>query len=332
MVKVALIGAGCMGRVHAAAYRKLDDAELIAVCDLDTKRAQELGPRAEVSSDYQDILNDPNIDMVDICLPTFLHKEAVIQAANAGKHVLCEKPIARTVEDGELMVKACEEAGVKFSVGHVVRFFPDFAKLKDVLASGQIGEAKVIRSSRGGGFPTWGWQNWYADYEKSGGPLVDLIIHDFDFLRWVFGPVDRVFAKSLTGRYENLDYSLVTLRFANGMVAHVEGSWAEPPGTPFAVSLEVAGTKGLYQYSNQQSMPVILRTRQGEAVPKAVPESPLLMEPYTRQIDAFIQSILDKQSPTVSGHEAIESLRISLAACRSAETGAVIHLGGGSNA
>ena len=329
MIKVGMIGAGCMGGVHAAAYKRLTEARLVTICDLKREKAEKLaGDGVQVVTDYHDILQDPEIDVVDVCLPTYLHKKVVLEAAAAGKHVFCEKPIARSVEDAEAMVKACKDAGVKLGVGHVVRFFPDYYKVKDVLAGGAIGEAKVIRASRGGAFPAWPEDNWYADYAKSGGPIVDLIIHDFDFLRWVFGPVKRVFAKSLTGKHHMLDHALVTLRFENGIIAHVEGSWAQPPGTPFATTLEIAGTKGLYEYSNQDAMPIMLRTAEGEARASAVPESPLAVEPYTAQLQAFIKSIIDNTDVPVPGEEAIEALKIALAACESAETGEVVWLGG----
>lgn len=336
MIKVGMIGAGVMGGVHAAAYGRVSNAQLTTICDLRPEKAQKLaGPGVKVVTDYHEILQDPEIDVVDVCLPTYLHKEVVLAAAAAGKHVFCEKPIALSVEDAEVMVQACKQAGVKLGIGQVVRFFPDYAKAKDLLASGRIGEPKVVRTSRGGAFPIWPEDKWYADYSKSGGPIVDLIIHDFDWLLWLFGPVKRVFAKSVSKQeqvgQEPLAHALVTLRFENGIIAHLEGSWAQPQGTPFSTSFEIAGTKGLYEYSKEQAMPLVLRTAQGEERAKSVPESPLALEPYTAQLKAFMEAIIHDSDVPVPGQEAINALQVALAACQSAKTGEVVWLGGGQN-
>lgn len=331
MIKVGLIGAGTMGRSHNRAYNSLENAQLVAICDLDATKAEKLAkPGMTVVTDYQEILQDPSIDVVDICVPTYLHKEIVLAAAKAGKHVFCEKPIALSVEDAEEMVAACHGAGVKLGVGHVVRFFPDYYRLKNILASGQIGDPKVVRTSRGGSFPTRKPDNWYADYTKSGGPIVDLIIHDFDFLLWLFGPVRRVFAKTVPNQV-GFDHALVTLRFKNGLIAHVEGSWSQPKGTPFSTSYEVAGTKGLYEYSKDRTPPLIVRTEQGDQRAKSVPRSPLAVDPYAAQLSAFFNAIAEEQEVPVSGEVAIAALEVALAARQSAETGEVVWLGGESD-
>lgn len=333
MLKIGLIGAGVMGRTHRAAYKKLSNVQLTVICDIDLEKAQKLADgEIAVVQNYEEVLNDPNIDVVDICLPTYLHKQVVLEAAAKGKHVFCEKPISLSLEDAQEMIDACDKAGVKLGVGHVVRFFPDYAKAKTAVETGVIGDAKVVRTSRSGAFPAWSEDNWYADYSRSGGPIVDLIIHDFDFLRWMFGPIKRVFAKTITGKHEMLDHALVNLRFENGIIAHVEGSWAQPPGSPFTTSLEIAGTEGLYDYTNQKSMPLILRTSQGTAAAVQVPESPLALDPYAAELKAFFTCILEDKPVPVSGTEAKEALRIALAAKQSAETGEVIWLGGKDNA
>lgn len=331
MIKVGLIGAGTMGRVHGSALRRLQNAQLKAVCDLRLEKAQQVaGPEVQAVTDYQAILDDPEIDVVDVCLPTHLHKEVVAAAARAGKHVFCEKPIALNLKDAQEMIDACKKAGVKLGIGHVVRFFPDYYRVKDVLASGRIGEPKAVRTFHGGSFPSWSDDNWYADYSKSGGPIVDLIIHDFDFLLWLFGPVSRVFAKSVKGQ-KNLDHALVTLRFASGLIAHVEGTWAQPKGTPFSSSYEIAGTKGLYEYSKDRSVAVLLRTAQGDNQAQFYPESPLALEPYTAQLKAFFDAVAADEEVPVSAEDAVRALEVALAAYRSAQSGEVVWLGGEQN-
>lgn len=332
MIKVGMIGAGVMGATHRAAYAGLGEAQLTTICDLKLEKAQKLaGEGVAVVTDYKQILADPEIDLVDICLPTYLHKEIVLEAAAAGKHVFCEKPIALSLEDAEEMVQACREAGVKLGVGQVVRFFPDYSKVKDLLNTDRLGEVKVVRTTRGGAFPIWPEDCWYADYDKSGGPIVDLMIHDFDWLLWLFGPVQRVFAKSVRKKENNkdlLDHALATLRFESGLIAHVEGSWAQPQGTPFATAFELAGTKGLYEYTKEKAMPLILRNAEGEKQAKSVPESPLAVEPYTAQLKAFVNAIVTGTDVPVPGEEAIKALEVALAVRQSAQSGEVVWLGG----
>lgn len=336
MIKVAMIGAGVMGRAHRAAYTRLDAAELTTICDIRLDKAEKLaGPGIKIVADYRAVLLDPEIDAVDVCLPTYLHKEVVLAAAQAGKHVFCEKPLALSLDDANEMVEACAAAEVKLGVGQVVRFFPDYYKAKDVLKSGRIGEPKVIRTSRSGAFPIWPENDWYADYAKSGGPIVDLMIHDLDWLLWLFGPVQRVFAKSvkkdLTVNEKRLDHALVTLRFKNGIIAHTEASWAEPQGSPFNTSFEIAGTKGLYEYAKENATPLIWRSAKGEERATSVPESPLALEPYTAQLKVFYEALLENKEVPVSGREATKALEVALAARKSAFTGEVVWLGGRDN-
>lgn len=331
MFNVGLIGAGVMGRTHLSAYSHLSNAKVVAICDSNYKKAKKLvDTKLNVVTDYNELLQDPEIDVVDICLPTYLHKDIVLAAAKAGKHVFCEKPLALSLDDGYAMIKACRDANVKLGVGHVVRFFPEYYRLRDVLKSGKIGEAKVVRTSRGGSFPLRKEDNWYGDYTKSGGPIVDLVIHDFDFLLWLFGPISRVFAKSVKGQ-ENFDHTFITLRFENGVIAHVEGSWAQPKGTTFATSYEVAGTKGLYEYASEDSKSVVVRTSDGQQGAISIPKSPLAMSPYAVQLGAYFNALANDQAPPVSGEDALNALKVALAAKMSADTGEVVFLGGEQN-
>lgn len=325
MIRVGIIGAGLMGRVHAAAYTHIPDSVLTAVADIRPEAASALAALsgAAVYTDGHELIRSGKVDVVDVALPTYLHKEYVLAAAAAGKHVFCEKPLALSLPDAREMIAACDQAGVKFMVGHVVRFFPEYAKLRQLAKAGEVGTPKFARTSRGGAFPAHGWQNWFADPAKSGGPLVDLVIHDFDWLRWVFGPVARVFAKSLTGRQlPNMDYCLTTVRFASGALAHVEGSWAAPAGAPFLTAVEIGGTGGLMEYRSQQAVGLRKTVKTPDhPIANAVPESPLQEDPYMLELRHFIHCVATGAQPLVTGQEALESLKVALAAAESARTG-----------
>lgn len=328
-MRVGIVGAGTMGRVHGESHREAGH-EVVAVYDLRPEArealARETGARPAES--YEDLLGDPAVEVVDICLPTHLHREYVEAAARAGKHVICEKPIALSLADARAMIETCQAARVHLYIAHVVRFFPEYRRARELVLAGEVGRPGIIRTSRMGGFPA-GWADWYAQPEQGGTVLVDLVIHDFDWLRWTFGEVERVYAKSLTGRTaERLDYALVTLRLASGAIAHVEGSWAHPG---FRYAFEIAGDAGVLEFDSARVQPLVVRPRQaGHGSGPAgveVPESPLAESPYTTQLRHFARCIRGEEKPVVTAWDAYKALAISLAALESARTGRPVSLG-----
>lgn len=316
-----------MGSTHAEAYRVLDNAELVAVADLVPERAQAIAARtgATVRS-ASEIIADPSIDVIDVCVPTYLHRDFVVAAADAGKHVFCEKPMARTLTEAEEMKAACDKAGVRLGIGHVVRFFPEYIRAYNKVHSGEVGKVAVVRCTRGGfNLPT-AWKDWYANYEYSGGLVLDMIIHDFDYLRWLLGPVERVFAKGTRGRdYNRLEYALVSLKFKSGAIAHVEGSWVNSGG--FHTRFEIAGEKGLIDYDSRKANPITLTVNKAGGAPGVpVPASAWAESPYTTEIRNFINVLDGKEGQIVDGNEGYESLKVALAALESIETGKPVNL------
>lgn len=329
MIHVLVIGAGAMGSTHAAAYAAMPNVHLAGIADSDERKGARVAEACGTAaySSYESAMTDlDQIDVVDICLPTPFHKKYVIKAADAGKHVICEKPLARNLKDAREMIEHCNNNGVRLFVGHVLRFFHEYVHTKGLLDKGTVGNAAVVRAGRGGGYPI-GWQNWYSDFGASGGITLDAMIHDFDYLRWCFGDVERVFAKGLHGRvHAQMDYSLVTLRFQSGVIAHVEGTWAHDG---FSMNLEIAGTKGIIDYDSARDKPLLSLNRSsstagGGGVP--VPESPVEENPYKQELRHFIDCIEQGTQPLVTAEDAYEALRIALAALESMETGQPVTL------
>ncbi len=320
-MKILLVGAGTMGQVHAAAYRNMPDHEVTGVVDIDQDRARAISAdRIPTYASLGDGLAASDAEVVDICLPTFLHKDAALAAANARRHIICEKPIARTLGEAEAMQAAAARAGVRLFVAHVVRFFPEYDRVKQMMDTHALGRVGVVRLFRGGGFPR-GWNDWYGDSALSGAVPVDLMVHDLDFLHWCFGPVARVYAKSaLDGRH-----IFATLRLAQGEIAQVEGSWAYPAG--FWTRLEVAGEHGLVEYASDQHGAVTIRRGPSSSAPGvAVPSSPLQDSPYFRELRHFLDCLETGADPRVSARDAIEALRVALAVQESLSTGTVVRL------
>ena len=324
MKKVALIGAGTMGRTHANAYLSIPDAKLMAVCDLNAEKAEVLASRhgAAVYTDYESMVDEVDFDILDICLPTYLHSEYALDAMKRGKHVFCEKPIALTEEDAVLMARTAEECNVKFSVGHVLRFFPQYKNAVSIVKEGKIGNPRLIRTTRNQAFPNWSWENWYADYSKSGGPILDLVIHDIDWIIANYGDIARVYASSFNGNVPGQEHCLCILRLKNGAIAHVEGSWAYPQGSVFRMTYEVIGTDGEIEYDSVKDSPILIQTNT-DGVHKNEYLNPMYgnAEPYGAELRAFIEAVDKGKDVVIAGEDAIKALKVCLACIKSSMTG-----------
>lgn len=334
MVRVALVGCGTMGRVHTNGYQLLENARLQAVCDLDEEKADALAKASGAKRylSFDEMLQNEAFEVLDLCLPTYMHKEFAVRAMRAGKHVFCEKPIALNEQDAKEMVQVAREMGVKFSVGHVLRFFPPYRQAIQTISSGKIGVPKLIRTIRNQAFPQWSWNGWYKDYSKSGGPILDLVIHDFDWILHNFGEVERVYAKSFNGTVTDQEHCMVTLRLKNGAIAHVEGSWGYPRGAAFHTSFEIVGTAGQLEYDNMEQCGLKkLTCEESFSTGYLAPSTPN-REPYAAELREFIDCIEQNTPVTVTGEQAIEALRISLAAIESSQTGKPVTLKKGGEA
>ena len=327
-MKVGIVGTGFMGTAHAEAWAATG-AEIAGFAAETVETAEELAATygVKIYPTLEAMLRE--VDVVDICTPTHLHHEMVLQAADAGKDIVCEKPLARTVEQAVEMVRAVREAGVRLLVAHVVRFFPEYAQAQALVAAGKIGRPGVIRLSRGSYRPKKPVGNWFLDEAKSGGILMDLMIHDFDYARWVGGEVESVYARRVSENHPHapVDYGLAILRHRNGALSHVAGAWAYPPPT-FRTGLEIAGDEGLIQFDSEDSAPItnLLRAAEGEAPDVAIPASPLSESPYTTQIKEFYRALRDGTPARVSAADGLAAVQIAQAAIESSGSGRAVTL------
>jgi predicted dehydrogenase len=324
MLRVGIIGMGFMGVTHLRGWGKTP-AQIMGTYSLeDASTARYAAQNTTKAYQSIDALIE-DVDVVDICTPTNTHHELVLRAAAAGKHVLCEKPLALTLQQAREMLEACQKAGVKLLVAHVVRFFPEYALAKSNVDSGSIGRIAVIRLTRAS-FKPGTDDSWFHDYEKSGGMIMDLMIHDFDFARWVGGDVETVFAKNIRNRYPDADgdYSHVILKHKNGALSHVEGGWVYPKPL-FRTSLEIAGDAGLIEHPVGSSAPLGIYLKEDESGGKpeiAVPRSPVAEDPYTTEIKHFYNVFTDDTvTPRITAEDGFEALKIARAAIESAKTG-----------
>jgi len=325
MLRIGIVGTGTMGTTHAERYRRMDGVEVVAVANRSgaDEFVAEHAPGATAVEGGRRLIETADIDAVDVCTPTPTHRDLVTAAAERGLPTFCEKPLAGTIEDARAIVDAVERADVPFVVGHVVRFFPAYARIREAVEAGTIGQLGVARTRRLSPFPDWGSDDWYADEAASGGVLVDLAIHDVDFLRWLFGDVDRVFAR--TTPTEDGGHAHATLRFASGAVGYVEASWSHPAEDGLRTAVELAGDGGLIEYDSTEATP-IRATVDGDPVAGL---DMLDRDPFRRELDEFVECVERGVDPsTVSTPDSVEALRVCLAARRSAERGRPVDVEG----
>jgi predicted dehydrogenase len=328
-MKVGIVGVGFMGTTHAAGWA--DTPATVAGFTAETSReADALAKRynTKVYPSLEEML--PDVDVVDICSPTHLHYEMALQAAAEGKHIVCEKPLARTTRQAREILSACRKAGVQLLVAHVVRFFPEYALAHSAVMEGQVGRPAVIRLHRGSYRPKKPVGNWFLDEVKSGGILMDLMIHDYDYARWVAGEVESVSARRVTQRHPDapVDYGLVILSHRSGALSHIAGAWAYPPPT-FRTHLEIAGDRGLIEFDSDGTAPIqnlILKSAGSEAPDVALPSSPVSEDPYTTQIKEFYSALADGKATRVSATDGLVAVQIAEAALESAHTGQPVKL------
>lgn len=328
-MRVGIVGAGFMGTTHAAGWAETG-AELVGFTAETAAEAEPLAKAcgAQVFPELQALIDA--VDVVDVCTPTHLHHPIVLQAAAAGKDIICEKPLARHVPEAQEMVRVCREQGVRLLVAHVVRFFPEYALAQEQVASGAIGQPGVLRLARGSYRPKKPVGNWFLDEAKSGGILMDLMIHDFDYARWLAGEVESVFARKVTATHPDapVDYGLAILRHRSGALTHVAGAWAYPPPT-FRTGLEIAGDRGLIQFDSDVTAPIaaLLRQDRGAGAPDvALPASPTSESPYTTQIKEFYTALQTDRPARVTAEDGLAAVQIAVAAMESAATGRPVRL------
>lgn len=322
MVNVGIAGIGFMGMIHYLAYQRLGGVKVAAMCETDTQRLAgdwrsikgNFGPQGQIMdlegiakyTDLDEFVRDPNIEMVDICLPPRLHPKAAVSALEAGKHVLCEKPIALHVADAEQMVETAERAGRQLMIGQVLPFFDAFAFARQAVIDGRYG--KVL----GGNFvrlisdPLWLRDFW--DPNGCGGPLVDLHIHDAHFIRLLFG-MPRAVRSVGRLRGEMVEYFNTQFLFGDAsLVVTATGGVINQQGRPFTHGYEIHLEKATLVHDSWMGMPVTVLAENGEV------EKPQLgggdeIDAFARELGEAIRCVeTGKRSELLDGRLARDAL------------------------
>jgi predicted dehydrogenase len=324
MLQAGIVGAGYIGEYHARGYAGLPNVKLAAVVDPNLTNAQKLAEQyqAVALTDLESLIAS-DVDLVSICTPTPSHMQIANVLMRAGKHVLCEKPIARTLEQAQSMIDTANQSGVKFMVAHVSRYEVDHRKAREILERGEIGDLRMAFHSITSTYPGWSVQDWLGDEEKSGGPIVDLAIHSVDFMLWLFkSPVRQVYALGSQQATARNHYVLATLQFANGGLGLVESSWAHPPAAPLSCRVELCGTNGriAWDYDQIDGMQTFIECLGRHSYALEGENS------FAAEIADFVQCINNDLPSPVPGSEAKQALQVCLAALESLKSGRCVEL------
>ena len=336
-VNVAVVGLGFMGVTHIKAYHQLKAAKIVAVCDsvrlpvngvlagvagnVAKSGDLDLGWQVKVYRALDEVLADPEVDLVDLCVPTPLHPEQAIAALEAGKHVLCEKPLALNSAQARRIVRAAQAARGFFMPAMCVRFWPGWSCLKQVVDEEPYGKVQAARFRRMS--PTPGWSKaTYASGNQSGGALLDLHIHDTDFVQFLFGRPVSVYSTGVTRGGDSIDHVVTQYNYARGPVVYAEGSWLLTGN--FSMSYTVLCERATLDYDMARGAEALQVTEAGKK-PRVI--KPVGPDGYIGEMRYMIEAILSGNAPkVVTAQDGLSAVEICEAEAKSVRTGRVVCL------
>jgi predicted dehydrogenase len=332
MIRIGIIGLGFMGKTHYGIYARNPEAQVVAVSDIDPKRAAgdltgasgHLDPAEESrlpmqhirgTTDWRELIAMKDVDVVDVCLPTPAHVEVVPPALAAGKHVICEKPLARTSADARVIADAAARAKGLFMPAMCMRFWPEWAWLKRAVVEGHYGRVLAAMFRRVGSYPAKGW---LLDGSLSGGAALDLHIHDTDFVYHLFGKPRGVFSRGYTGESGEIDHVFTQYLYdsphrGTPMVS-AEAAWTMSPGFAFAMRYTVVFERATADYDlTRKDTLMLYADGRSEPVPHAMHNG------WTGELGYFLECVKTRQKPErVTADDAVAGLQIIEAERRSA--------------
>lgn len=270
MLKIGLIGCGFMGTMHANCYQNIPGVELAAVADVreDVAKTLAKGTNAAIYGDGKDLIANADLDIIDICLPTYLHAEYAMLAMEKAPYVFVEKPVALTAAEADAMLEKAAKTGCQVQIGQVIRFWDEYVKLRQIVQSGIYGKVVNANFRRISPRPTWGWEDWLLKTALSGGAAQDLHIHDMDFALYLFGTPNQLqTVKNIIGEPNSYIHSL--LRY-DDFVVTVEGTWDLPGSYPFTATFRVVFEKAVVEnaggkfmcYTDQGAQEIVIEKAQ----------------------------------------------------------------------
>ncbi len=338
-IRVGLIGLGFMGRTHATLWQQVPGARLVAVADADPVRRSggasvqgNIGGAqapldfsgVQTFADGRELIAQAPVDAVDICLPTYLHAEFTQLAAAAGKHVFVEKPMALTSDQAAAMIEAAHRNNVQLMVGQCLRFWPEYNYLRDCVNTGRLGKLLKASFFRLSSKPTWAWEGWLLDPARSGSAMLDMHVHDVDYVNFVLGRPRSIYATAgRTGATPGWDLVTAQWAYPDGCQVNLEGAWYNLESFPFRAGYLAVFERGVVQMDSAAQPTVTLYRPGREAEPVA-----LAGDAYLSELAYFTRCLLEGKSVAemVAPESARASLELVEAERRSAESGSILSL------
>jgi predicted dehydrogenase len=340
MVRVGIAGIGFMGVTHYKAYQGVEGAQVAAIFTRDRKKLE--GDWSGVKGNFGDaggvqdltgirkyddldgMLADPEIDLIDLCLPSNLHRDMALRAMEAGKHVLVEKPIALSVEDADAMIEAAERTGRLLMVAQVLRFWPEFAAIKDLIASGEYGKLRGAHFKRVISRPDWSGDDWFADQKRTGGAVVDLHIHDTDFVHYLFGRPAAVWSTGSLSANGQVDYLVTEYQFpGENLCISAQSGAVAMKGITFEHGFDVYFERGMLKHNSSTTPALEVYTEDGGKSEI----KPRIGDAFVEQLRTATRAVAEGRLPEViAARSARDSLATVLAEAESVKTGRPVEL------
>ena len=338
MIRVGIIGLGFMGKMHFRCYQATKDVKVAAICDIDENKFKSVSGTAgniagaeqpldltgvEVYTDFNKMLAGAKLEAISITLPSYMHLKHTLKALQAGLHVLCEKPMAMNTRQCEKMIAAARENNKILQIGHCIRFWPEYAKTKEIIDSGEYGKVKAATFQRLSMTPTWSWNNWLLNGEQSGGALLDLHIHDSDFVQYVFGVPKAVYSRGTKGPSGDYDHIVTQYLCEDDCVITAEGGWIMTPGFGFEMSFNIVLEKATITYDCTRKPAFKVCPLGAEAFTPQVQAG----DGYSLEIAHFAKVLGGQKPPEITTPaQSLNSIKIILAERKSAQIGRVVKI------
>jgi predicted dehydrogenase len=337
-VKVAVVGLGYMGVTHLRVYLGMPSARIVAVCDAvrlpvggvlqgvagNVKKTDDihLGPHVKVARKLEQVLEDPEIDLVDLCTPTPLHAEQAIAALKAGKNVLCEKPLARTSASAREILKVAESSPGFLMPAMCMRFWPGWRWLKQTVQQGAYGNVLAARFRRVSERPTWSQQGTYSGGMDLGGALFDLHIHDADFVQFLCGRPKGVFSTGVKDAAGTIDHVVTQYIYPGGPAVYAEGSWLQTTG--FNMAFTIFCQRATLEFDFAQTANTVRISEPGQATRSIQGDE---ADGYSAEIGYFLECVASRRPPAiVTAHDGMTALEICEAEEKSLRTLSAVQL------
>ena len=336
MLKIGIVGLGFMGQMHYRCWKARDDAQIVAICDSNKHIIEDSRKvvgniegaqnaidftKSNIYHDFKKMLAEEKLDAISLTLPTYLHAGYTAEVLESGVNVLCEKPMGLNLAECDSMIAAAKSSGKVLQIGHCVRFWPEYAKTKEIVSGGEYGRVLAATFQRLSEVPTWSCDNWIMNEQRSGGVVLDLHIHDTDFVQYMFGMPRAVCSFAGRDSAGRLAHVVTQYIYDNNSVITAEGGWAMTPAFGFEMSFNIVQEKATIVYDCTRHPAFKVCPAKGDAFTPEMQQG----DGYILEIEHFVRAIKgEKIKPVTTLEASRNSVKIVEAEKQSIQTGKIV--------